>query len=70
MLFHFRMSKIIKCAGNNDVMTLKAEDDGDVLNMVFESTNGERYFIYWLKNNWLDSLLLKWCYRFLFPSGC
>lgn len=24
-------------------MTFKAEDDGDVLNMVFESTNGERY---------------------------
>lgn len=36
------MAKVIKCAGNSDTMTLKAEDDGDVLNMVFESTNGDR----------------------------
>lgn len=36
------MAKIIKCAANNDNMTMKAEDDGDVLNMVFEATNGDR----------------------------
>ena len=38
-----RMGKIVKCANNSDVMTLRAEDDGDVVNMVFESSNGERY---------------------------
>lgn len=38
----FRMAKIIKCASNDDSMVLKAEDDGDVLNMVFESPNGDR----------------------------
>lgn len=38
----YRMAKIIKCAANNDFMTLKAEDDGDVLNLAFESTNGDR----------------------------
>ena len=37
------MGKIVKCANNSDVMTLRAEDDGDVVNMVFESSNGERY---------------------------
>lgn len=36
------MSKIIKCAGANDSLVLKAEDEGDVLNMVFEAPNGER----------------------------
>lgn len=38
-----RMSKIIKCGGNDDSLVLKAEDDGDVLAVVFESSNGERF---------------------------
>lgn len=36
------MGKIIKCANNNDVMVLKAEDDGDILNMAFTSKNDDR----------------------------
>lgn len=39
------MAKIIKCGGANDSLVLKAEDDGDVLSMVFESPNGDRYDI-------------------------
>lgn len=31
------LSKILKCAGNNDVVTLKAEDEPDTLTMMFES---------------------------------
>lgn len=31
------LNKILKCARNDDIMTLKAEDNGDVLSMVFES---------------------------------
>lgn len=36
------MGKILKCAGNDDIITLKAEDDGDALTMMFESPNGDR----------------------------
>ena len=31
------MSKILKCAGNEDTMTLKAEEDNDTINFMFES---------------------------------
>lgn len=36
------MGKILKCAGNDDIITLKAEDDGDSLALVFESPGQER----------------------------
>lgn len=31
------LSKIIKCAGNDDSITIKADDGGDTINFVFES---------------------------------
>jgi hypothetical protein len=31
------MSKMLKCAGNNDSITMKAEDSGDVVTFLFES---------------------------------
>ncbi len=47
------MGKILKCAGNEDIITLKAEDEGDALTMMFESPSGDRiadfgklFFIY------------------------
>ena len=36
------MSKILKCAGNDDVVTLKAEDEGDTLTLMFESEGQDR----------------------------
>lgn len=36
------MGKILKCAGNEDIITLKAEDEGDALTMMFESPSGDR----------------------------
>jgi proliferating cell nuclear antigen len=36
------MGKILKCAGNDDVVTLKAEDEGESLAMVFESPSQDR----------------------------
>ena len=36
------MGKILKCAGNDDVITLKAKDDGDALELVFESPSQDR----------------------------
>jgi hypothetical protein len=36
------MGKILKCAGNDDIITLKAEDDGDSLALVFESPGQDR----------------------------
>jgi len=37
------LNKVLKCCGNDDVVTLKSGgDNGDVLNMLFESQNQER----------------------------
>jgi proliferating cell nuclear antigen len=43
------MGKILKCAGNEDVITLKAEDDGESLAMVFESPSQDRIADFELK---------------------
>uniref|UniRef100_A0A915KNK1 DNA sliding clamp PCNA n=1 Tax=Romanomermis culicivorax TaxID=13658 RepID=A0A915KNK1_ROMCU len=36
------MSKIMKCASNDDTVTLRAQEDGDTISFVFESPNQER----------------------------
>eukprot|EP00619_Florenciella_sp_RCC1007_P015161 CAMPEP_0205908826 /NCGR_PEP_ID=MMETSP1325-20131115/3474_1 /ASSEMBLY_ACC=CAM_ASM_000708 /TAXON_ID=236786 /ORGANISM="Florenciella sp., Strain RCC1007" /LENGTH=261 /DNA_ID=CAMNT_0053275067 /DNA_START=35 /DNA_END=820 /DNA_ORIENTATION=- len=36
------MGKILKCAGNEDVVTLKSEDEGDMLTIMFESPSQDR----------------------------
>jgi proliferating cell nuclear antigen len=36
------MAKILKCAGGDDIITLKADDDGDTLTLMFESPGNER----------------------------
>mmetsp|Transcript_12788 Transcript_12788/g.18665 ORF Transcript_12788/g.18665 Transcript_12788/m.18665 type:complete len:258 (-) Transcript_12788:111-884(-) len=43
------MSKILKCAGNDDIITLKAEDTADNLTLMFESPNNERIADFELK---------------------
>ncbi|KAI0978087.1 hypothetical protein GJ496_006298 [Pomphorhynchus laevis] len=43
------MAKILKCASNDDSITLKAEDDSDCVIFVFESPNEERVCEYELK---------------------
>lgn len=34
------VGKILKCADNTDMITLKADDEGDVVSFVFESQSG------------------------------
>lgn len=44
------MSKILKCAANNDAITLKAQDDPDTMTLTFESEkSGERVSDYTMK---------------------
>lgn len=38
------MSKILKCAGNEDIITLRAEDNADTLALVFETLSEYFYF--------------------------
>ncbi|KAJ3056741.1 hypothetical protein HK097_004602 [Rhizophlyctis rosea] len=49
------LTKILKCAGNDDVVTLKSEEDGDLLSLVFESPNQDRVSEYDLKLMDIDS---------------
>eukprot|EP00004_Rigifila_ramosa_P003987 TRINITY_DN14379_c0_g1_i1.p1 TRINITY_DN14379_c0_g1~~TRINITY_DN14379_c0_g1_i1.p1 ORF type:complete len:275 (+),score=66.76 TRINITY_DN14379_c0_g1_i1:37-825(+) len=43
------LSKILKCAGNDDVLTLKAEDSGDVATFMFENKDQDRVSDFELK---------------------
>ncbi|KAL0079692.1 proliferating cell nuclear antigen [Phycomyces blakesleeanus] len=49
------LSKILKCARNDDTLTLKADDGGDVLSMVFESKDSEKISEYDLRLMDIDS---------------
>jgi proliferating cell nuclear antigen len=49
------MSKILKCAGNEDVVTLKAEDEGDTLTLMCESESQDRIADFELKLMDIDS---------------
>lgn len=42
LLFNFRFSKILKCAANDDIITLKAEDQPDECNLLFQSANDDK----------------------------
>jgi len=43
------LSKILKCSGSDDAFSMTAEDDGDHLNMTFESKAGDRISDFQLK---------------------
>merc|ERR1712121_43500 len=49
------MAKILKCAGNDDAITLKAGDNADVVTFMFESPNGEKVSDYEMKLMDLDT---------------
>ncbi|RZF40894.1 hypothetical protein LSTR_LSTR017095, partial [Laodelphax striatellus] len=48
------MSKIMKCAGNDDVLTMKAQDNADLVTFMFESQNQEKVMDYEMKLMNLD----------------
>jgi proliferating cell nuclear antigen len=43
------MAKILKCAGNDDIITLKAEDTADTLTLMFEGSKQDRIADFELK---------------------
>jgi proliferating cell nuclear antigen len=49
------MDKILKCAGNDDIITLKAEDEGDNVGFMFESPKQTRVSHFSLKLMDIDS---------------
>jgi len=49
------MSKVLKCAGNDDIITLKAEDSGDSVSFMFESPKQTRMSHFALKLMDIDS---------------
>ena len=50
------MAKLLKCAGNDDVITLKADDNGDSVTFMFESPNQEKVSDYEMKLMNLDQV--------------
>jgi len=49
------MSKILKCAGNDDIITMKAQDDADTVTFMFESPNQDKVSDYEMKLMNLDA---------------
>ena len=52
------MGKLMKCASNDDSITLKSEDNGDLLGLIFES----KVLKFWEKK--IDQIISKifvWC---------
>lgn len=43
------LSKVLKCAGNDDELTIKADDSGDTLSLAFEAPSTDRISEYELK---------------------
>ncbi|KAF5309960.1 hypothetical protein D9619_010440 [Psilocybe cf. subviscida] len=43
------LTKVLKCAKDDDITTLKAADEGDVLNLVYEAKNSDRIAEYDMK---------------------
>ncbi|KAF1969197.1 proliferating cell nuclear antigen [Bimuria novae-zelandiae CBS 107.79] len=43
------LTKVLRAAGSDDILTLKADDAPDVVNIVFESNNGDRLSEYDIK---------------------
>lgn len=58
------MSKILKCAGDKDTVTMKAQDNADTVTFVFESPNQEKVSDYEMKLMNLDlehlGMTMKW----------
>jgi len=48
------MSKVLKIAGNDDTIVLKAEDQADVINFIFESAAADKISNFELKLNDID----------------
>lgn len=48
------MAKIMKCAGNDDVLTIKAQDNADTVTFIFETQNQEKVSDYEMKLMNLD----------------
>ena len=40
------LQKIIKCAGNDDVVTLRADESADVLGLMFENKSAFPFFFF------------------------
>lgn len=67
------MSKILKCAANEDIITIKAQDNADTVTFVFESPDQDKVSDYEMKLmnldqehlgipvfNWLSSPRILW----------
>jgi len=53
------MAKILKCAGNDDSVTIKADDKGDNVTFIFESPKGDKFSDFELKLMDIDSETLS-----------
>lgn len=69
--YDFSMSKILKCAANDDIITMKAQDNADTVTFMFESPNQEKVSDYEMKLMNLDQehlgIPVSSCYLDILP---
>ncbi|GBF89873.1 proliferating cell nuclear antigen [Raphidocelis subcapitata] len=68
------LAKVLKCAGSDDIVTLKANDDGDTVTFMFESPKEDRVSDFELKLMDIDSEHLgipdtDYCATVTMPAG-
>jgi len=49
------LNKILKCMTSKDSLSIQAQDDGDIINFIFESADQKRYSNFELKLNDIDA---------------
>merc|ERR1719365_491468 len=49
------LNKILKCMTSKDSLSIQAQDDGDIVNFIFESADQKRYSNFELKLNDIDA---------------
>merc|ERR1719381_67382 len=49
------LNKILKCMTNKDSLSIQAQDEGDIINFIFESQDQKRYSNFELKLNDIDA---------------
>ena len=63
------LSKILKCAGNDDAITMKSEDNGDTITFMFESPSEPGCAARWSAAGCLLEMSGSWLLWWMVPTA-
>lgn len=62
------MAKILKCANNDDTLTMKAQDNADTVTFMFESPNQEKVNLTQYRNSFSKQAIKQLLIKCVLPS--